>query len=147
MDGHRIQASIPLGVRTGTRVRLTGKGEPGQNGGPAGDLYLIVKILPNDTFERDGDDLHIDIPVDIFTAIAGGETRIPALERPLTLTIPPRTNANQTFRLRGKGMPHLRELNKRGDLFARVRLVLPDSLTEQEVNSIRALASARQKHS
>jgi curved DNA-binding protein len=147
VDGHRIQASIPLGVRTGTRVRLTGKGEPGQNGGPAGDLYLIVKILPNDTFERDGDDLHIDIPVDIFTAIAGGETRIPALERPLTLTIPPRTNANQTFRLRGKGMPHLRELNKRGDLFARVRLVLPDSLTEQEVNSIRALASARQKHS
>ena len=147
VDGHRIQASIPLGVRTGTRVRLAGKGEPSQNGGPAGDLYLIVKVLPNDTFERDGDDLHIDIPVDIFTAIVGGETRIPALERPLTLTIPPRTNANQTFRLRGKGMPYLRELNKRGDLFARVRLVLPDSLTDQEVNSIRALASARQKHS
>ena len=147
VDGHRIQASIPLGVRTGTRVRLAGKGEPGQNGGLAGDLYLIVKILPNDIFERDGDDLHIDIPVDIFTAIVGGETRIPALERPLTLTIPPRTNANQTFRLRGKGMPYLRELNKRGDLFARVRLVLPDSLTDQEVNSIRALASARQKHS
>ncbi|MEP7137862.1 MAG: DnaJ C-terminal domain-containing protein [Chloroflexota bacterium] len=145
LDGHPIQASIPLGVRTGTRVRLAGRGEPGRNGGAAGDLYLIIKVLPNDIFERDGDDLHMDASVDIFTAIAGGEIRIPALERPLTLTIPPRTNANQTFRLRGKGMPFLREVNKRGDMFARVRLVLPDSLTEQEVDSIRALASARQK--
>jgi curved DNA-binding protein len=145
IDGHRVQASIPLGVRTGTRVRLAGHGEPGQNGGPAGDLYLIIQVLPNDTFERDGDDLHIDLPVDIFTAIAGGEIRIPALEKPLTLTIPPRTNANRTFRLRGKGMPYLREPNKRGDMFARVKLVLPDSLTDQEVGSITALASARKK--
>ena len=146
MDGHQIQASIPLGVRTGTRVRLAGRGEPGKNGGTAGDLYLIIKVLPNNIFERDGDDLHMDAPVDIFTAIAGGEVRIPALERPLTLKIPPRTNASQTFRLRGKGMPYLREPNKRGDMFARVKLVLPDSLTDQEVNSIQALASARQKH-
>ncbi|MCJ7432327.1 MAG: HSP40/DnaJ peptide-binding protein, partial [Anaerolineales bacterium] len=146
IDGHQIQASIPLGVRTGTRVRLAGRGEPGKNGGAAGDLYLIIKVLPNETFERDGDDLHFDATVDIFTAIAGGEIRIPALEKPLTLTIPPRTNANQTFRLRGKGMPYLREPNKRGDMFPRVKLVLPDSLTEQEVDSIQALASARQKH-
>lgn len=145
IDGHKIQASIPLGVRTGTRVRLAGRGEPGQKGGTAGDLYLIIKVLPNDIFERDGDDLHFDASVDIFTAIAGGEIRIPALERPLTLTIPPRTNASQTFRIRGKGMPYLREPSKRGDMFARVKLVLPDSLTEQEVNGIRVLASARQK--
>lgn len=145
IDGHRIQASIPLGVRTGTRVRLAGRGEPGKNGGSAGDLYLLIKVLPNATFEREGDDLHMDASVDIFTAIAGGEIRIPALERPLTLTIPPRTNANQTFRLRGKGMPYLREPDKRGDIFARVKLVLPDSLTEQEINSITALAFARQK--
>ncbi len=146
IDGHRIQASIPLGVRTGTRVRLAGRGEPGKNGGSAGDLYLLIKVLPNATFEREGDDLHMDASVDIFTAIAGGEIRIPALERPLTLTIPPRTNANQTFRLRGKGMPYLREPDKRGDIFARVKLVLPDALTEQEINSITALAFARQKH-
>jgi curved DNA-binding protein len=145
IDGHRVQASIPLGVRTGTRVRLAGRGEAGRNGGTAGDLYLIIKVLPNDIFERDGDDLHMDASVDIFTAIAGGEIRIPALEKPLTLTIPPRTNANRTFRLRGKGMPYLREPNKRGDMFARVKLVLPDALTEQEVGSIIALASARQK--
>ena len=145
MDGHQIQASIPLGVRTGTRVRLAGHGEQGKNGGAAGDLYLIIKVLPNDIFERDGDDLHMDASVDIFTAIAGGEIRIPALEKPLTLTIPPRTNANQTFRLRGKGMPYLREPNKRGDMFARVKLVLPNALTDKEVEGITALASARQK--
>jgi curved DNA-binding protein len=146
MDGHRFKARIPVGVRTGSRVRLAGQGEPGQNGGAAGDLYLIIKILPNETFERQGDDLHMDISLDIFTAIAGGEVRIPAMERPLTLTIPPRTNANQSFRIRGKGMPHLGDSKTRGDLFARVRLVLPDALTDQEVNSISALASARQKH-
>jgi curved DNA-binding protein len=146
IDGHRIQASIPLGVRTGTRVRLAGRGVSGRSGGTAGDLYLIIKVLPNDIFERDGDNLHMDASVDIFTAIAGGEIRIPALEKPLTLTIPPGTNANRTFRLRGKGMPHLREPNKRGDMFARVKLVLPDALTNQEVEGITALASARQKH-
>jgi curved DNA-binding protein len=146
IDGHRFTAGIPVGVRTGSRVRLAGRGESGRNGGAAGDLYLIIKVLSNDIFERDGDDLHMDAAVDIFTAIAGGEIRIPALERPLTLTIPPRTNANQTFRLRGKGMPYLREPNKRGDMFARVKLVLPDALTNQEVEGITALASARQKH-
>jgi curved DNA-binding protein len=145
IDGRHIKAGIPAGVRTGSRVRLAGQAEPGQNGGPAGDLYLIIQILPNDTFEREGDDLHMDVPLDIFTAIAGGEVRIPAMERPLTLTIPTRTNANRSFRIRGKGMPHLGDPDKRGDLFARVKLVLPDSLTDQEVGSIRTLASARQK--
>jgi len=143
IDGHRIKAGIPAGVRTGSRVRLAGQGEPGQNSGPAGDLYLIVHILPNATFEREGDNLHMDVPVDIFTAIAGGEIRIPALERALILKIPPRTNAGQSFRLRGKGMPHLGDPKAHGDLFARVKLVLPDPLTDQEVDRIRELASAR----
>jgi curved DNA-binding protein len=147
IDGHRIQAVIPLGVRTGSRVRLSGQGEPGHNNGPAGDLYLLVHILPNETFEREGDDLHTDVPVDIFTAVAGGETHIPTLDRPLILKIPPRTNARQSFRLRGKGMPHLGDPKTHGDLFALVRLVLPEPLTDKEVNSIRELASSRSKHS
>jgi curved DNA-binding protein len=147
IDGHRIQAVIPPGVRTGSRVRLSGQGEPGHNNGPAGDLYLIVHILPNEIFEREGDDLHIDVPVDIFTAIAGGETRIPTLERPLILKIPPRTNAMRSFRLRGKGMPHLGDPKTHGDLFALVRLVLPDTLTDEEVDSIRTLASSRSNRS
>jgi curved DNA-binding protein len=147
MDGHRIKAGIPAGVHTGSRVRLAGQGEPGQNGGPAGDLYLIIRILPNKTFERDEDDLHLDIPVDMFTAIAGGETRIPTLEKPLILKIPPGTDAKRSFRIRGKGMPHLGDPKIRGDLFARVRLVLPDALTDREISSIRGLASARSNRS
>lgn len=145
INGRRIKAGIPVGVYTGSRVRLAGQAEQGQNGGAAGDLFLIIKVLPHETFEREGDDLHMDVLVDIFTAIAGGEVRIPAVEKPLTLTIPPRTNANQNFRIRGKGMPHLGDAKIRGDLFARIRLVLPNALTDQEVNSIGALASARQK--
>ncbi len=147
MDGHRIKASIPPGVRTGSRVRLAGQGEPGHNSGPAGDLYLIVHILPNDTFERDGDNLHIDVPVDIFTAIAGGETHSPHPGAAADIEDSPRTNAGRSFRLRGKGMPHLGDPKMRGDLFALVRLVLPEPLTDQEVNSIRALASSRPDHS
>jgi curved DNA-binding protein len=146
IDGHRIQAIIPPGVKTGSRIRLSGQGEPGHSNGPAGDLYLIVRILPNETFEREGDDLHIDVPVDFFTAVAGGETRIPTLEKPLILKIPPRTNARRSFRLRGKGMPHLGDPKTHGDLFAMVRLVLPEPLTDKEVNSIRELASSRAKH-
>jgi curved DNA-binding protein len=147
IDGHRIQATIPPGVRTGSRVRLSGQGEPGHNKGPAGDLYLIVYILPDETFEREGDDLHIDVPVDIFTAIAGGETRIDTLDKPLILKIPPRTNARRSFRLRGKGMPHLGDPKTHGDLYALVRLVLPDTLTDEEVKSIRELASSRSNRS
>lgn len=145
IDGHRIKAGIPAGVRTGSRVRLAGQGEPGSDKGKAGDLYLIVHIFPNKTFEREGDNLHMEVPVDIFTSIAGGEIRIPTLERPLILKIPPRTNSGRSFRLRSKGMPHLGDPKTRGDLFAMVKLVLPDPLTDKEVNSIRELASSRQK--
>ncbi len=147
IDGRRVQVSIPPGVRTGTRVRLAGRGEPGLNGGPAGDLYLIPQILLHPAFERLGDDLYIDVPVDIFTAIAGGEIRIPSLAKPLLLTIPPRTNSNRSFRLRGKGMPHLGDPRKHGDMFARVRLVLPDPLTDEEVDHIRELVSKRRERS
>ena len=147
IDGHRIKAGIPPGVRTGSRVRLASQGEPGRNGGSAGDLYLIIQVLPDHTFERAGDDLHIEVPVDIFTAIAGGEIRIPSLERPLILKIPPRTNSGRSFRLRSKGMPHLGDPKTRGDLYAMVKLVLPDQLTDQEVNGIRALGASRLNHS
>jgi curved DNA-binding protein len=144
IDGHRIKAGIPQGVRTGSRVRLAGQGEPGSDKRSAGDLFLIVHILPNEIFEREGDSLHMEVPVDIFTAVAGGEIRIPTLERPLILKVPPRTNAGRSFRLRGKGMPHLGDPKIRGDLFAMVRLVLPDPLTAQDIEIIRKLASSRQ---
>jgi curved DNA-binding protein len=147
IDRHRIQASIPPGVRTGSRVRLAGQGEPGHSSGPAGDLYLAVHIIPNEIFEREGDNLHMEVPVDIFIAIAGGEIQIATLGQRVMLKIPPRTNAGRSFRLRGKGMPHLGDVKTYGDLYALVRLVLPDPLTDQEVDRIRELASSRQNRS
>jgi curved DNA-binding protein len=143
VGGRRIEARIPPGVRTGSRVRLAGQGEPGSGG--AGDLYLTIEVLPHAEFERQGDDLYVDVPVDIFTAAAGGEARVPALDRAATLKIPPRTQAGRTFRLRGKGMPRRERSGERGDLYARVRLVLPEPLTEHELETLQAFGRARRE--
>jgi curved DNA-binding protein len=140
----RIEASIPAGVQTGSRVRLAGQGEPGRNGGEAGDLYLVMRVLPDPNFEREGDDLYTEVPVDIYSAALGGEVRVPTLDGALMLKIPARTQAGRSFRLRGKGMPHLGNPAQRGDLYARVRLVLPEPLSEQELKGLRELREARQ---
>ena len=143
MGDRRIEARIPPGVRTGSRVRLAGQGEPGRNGGPAGDVYLIVRLLPHPNFELEGDDLYTKVSVDFYTAALGGEARVPTLDRPVVLKIPPNTQADKTFRIRGKGMPKPREPNVRGDLYARARLVLPENMTEQELRALRELAEGR----
>jgi len=139
----RIEVRIPPGVRSGSRVRLSGQGEPGRNGGPPGDLYLITRLLPHPIFEREGEDLHTEVPVDIYTAVLGGEVRVPTLDRPVMLKIPPRTQAGRSFRIRGKGMPKLGQPNTRGNLYARVRLVLPEPMSEQEISAFRDLAARR----
>ncbi len=140
----RIEAHIPPGVRTGARVRLAGQGGAGAMGGGAGDLYLEIEVLPDARFTRDGDDLNADIAVDMFTAAAGGEARVATLDGAVLLKIPPRTQADRTFRLRRKGMPQLDQPNERGDLYVHVKLVLPDPLSESEVETLRTFQRARQ---
>jgi curved DNA-binding protein len=140
----RIEARIPPGVSTGSRVRLAGQGSAGAAGGSAGDLYLEIEVLPDARFTRDGDDLNADIAVDMFTAAAGGEARVTTLDGAVLLKIPSRTQADRTFRLRRKGMPQLDNPNQRGDLYAHVKLVLPDELSEAEVETLRTLQRARQ---
>lgn len=140
----RIEARIPPGVDTGSRVRLAGQGEPGRDGGEPGDLYLIVRVQPHPAFERQGDDLYTDVAVDIYTAALGGEVRVPTLEGGgVMLRIPAGTQSGRNFRIRGKGMPRQGNPNQRGDLYARVTLVLPDPLTEREREAFRELAAAR----
>lgn len=145
MDGRRIEARIPPGVRTSSRIRLSGQGEPGRNGGPPGDLYLVVRVLPNEKFEREGDDLYTDLPVDVYTAVLGGEVRVPTLGREVLLSIPARTQAGRSLRLKGKGMPKLNDPKSHGDLYARVRLVLPEHLSDRELELFRELAAERQR--
>lgn len=139
----RIEARIPPGVRAGSRVRLAGQGAPGRDGAPPGDLYLIVRLLPHPEFELDGDELHTRVPVDIYTAVSGGEVRVNTLDRPVMLKIPPVTQNGQSFRLRGKGMPKKGDPKVRGDLYARVDLVLPENMTDEERNTLRSLAEKR----
>jgi curved DNA-binding protein len=139
----RIEARIPAGVHAGSRVRLAEQGGPGREGGSAGDLYLIVRLLPNANFELEGNDLYTEVPVDIYTAVAGGEVRVNTLDRAVMLKIPPMTQSGQTFRLRGKGMPKPGNPKSRGDLYVRAKLVLPENMTEDERNTLRSLAANR----
>ena len=139
----RIEAKILPGVRTGSRVRLAGQGSAGTANGPAGDLYLEIQVMPHPQFERDGDDLRVTIPVDFYTAVTGGTVRVPTLDGAVQLKIPPRTQADRIFRLKGKGMPRLEAPTTRGDLYAQVKLVLPDALSEQEIETLQSLAQAR----
>ncbi|MFN2194518.1 MAG: DnaJ C-terminal domain-containing protein [Anaerolineales bacterium] len=136
-DGRVIEADIPPGVRTGSRVRLRGMAEPGSQGGEAGDLYLKVEVLPDARFQRDGDDLKITLPVDLFTLLLGGVTEVPAIDKTVELTIPKETASGKVFRLRGLGMPKLRNPKERGDLYATIEVTLPENLSEAEIELIR----------
>lgn len=141
LDGRRIEVRIPPGVKTGSKVRVRGEGQPGQAG--AGDLYLIVEVTPDARFERDGDDLRGRVKVPLYTALLGGEVAVPTLAGPAHLTIPPETRNGQRFRLAGRGMPNLRDPQARGDLFVTVDVELPRDLTDEEKRLFGELATLR----
>jgi len=130
-DGRSFTAKIPPGVKTGSKVRLSGKGQPGA-GGQAGDLYLKIKVLPDGRFERKGDNLYTTVPVDLFTAMLGGKIDVAGLDKNVKLSIPPETANDKQFRLKGMGMPNLRKPDQRGDLYAKVKVTLPQNLSAEE---------------
>jgi len=131
-DGRRLEVKIPAGARSGTRVRMAGEGAAGAAGGTAGDLYLRVRVLPDPQFERRGDDLHVTLPVDLYMAVLGGQVQVPTLSGPVMLTIPAGTQNGRAFRLRGKGMPRLRQADQYGDLFAKIDVQLPMDLSPRQ---------------
>jgi len=143
--GRRIRATIPPGVRTGSRVRLASEGYAGYGGGKPGDLYLNITVQPHPVFERDGHDLRCGVSVDLYTAVLGGQLRLPTLNGDVSLKIPAGTQGGQTFRLRGKGMPDPRRPSRRGDLFATVEIEVPKALTDQEREFFEALSHLRRK--
>jgi molecular chaperone DnaJ/curved DNA-binding protein len=121
---------VPPGVRTGSRIRISGEGEPGEGGGPKGDLYLVVKVRAHPLFERDGDNIKVEVAVPLRTAILGGEVEVPTLKGKVALKVLPETQNGRVFRLAGRGMPHLNG-SAHGDLFARVKVVLPTKLSPE----------------
>jgi molecular chaperone DnaJ len=127
----RYAVKIPAGSRSGTRIRLKGKGEGGRNGGPAGDLYVIVDVEPSPLFERRGSDLVLDVPVTFAEAALGASVQIPTPDGSVALKIPAGTEGGKLLRVKGHGAPHLRG-NGRGDLLARVKVTVPKKLTKAE---------------
>jgi curved DNA-binding protein len=138
--GQDYEQPVEITVKAGSKVRIASEGAPGLGGGATGDLYLKVTVLPHEVFERKGDDLYCEVPVDLYTAILGGETHVPTLKGTVSLKIPPETQGGRTFRLKEQGMPRLRDSNKRGDLYANVKVVLPKGLSAKEKALFKELA-------
>jgi curved DNA-binding protein len=143
-NGREVEVKIPAGVKTGSRVRLPGQGGQATQGSQAGDLYLIVEVLPNDRFERRGDDLHTEIELPLYTAVLGGKVEIPTLTGTVQLSIPPETQNGRRFRLTGRGMPHLKDPSKHGDLYAKVMVRLLTGMSDEEKDLFQQLRSLRQ---
>jgi curved DNA-binding protein len=144
-DGRKIRVKIPAGARTGSKIRVSGKGNPGYGGSSPGDLYLNIHVRPHPIFERNGDDLRCDVTVDLYTAVLGGEVQVDTLNGKVSLKIPPGTNSGKTFRLRGKGMPNPRKPKQRGNLLATVQVQVPQKLSARERDLFEELAQLRKK--
>lgn len=145
-----LSVEVPAGVDDGDRIRLTGEGEPGEMGGPTGDLYVQIHVKTHDLFERDGGNLRCNVPLDMATAALGGQIDVPTLEGKVTLRIPPETQPGRVFRLRGKGVRSLRSKTP-GDLLCKVNLETPVKLNNQQKKILEELRESLQaggdKHS
>ena len=126
-----LEVKIPAGIDNGMRIRSSGNGEPGTNGGPAGDLYIEIRIKKHDIFERDGDDLHCVVPISFPRAALGGEIEVPTLTGKAAIDIPEGTQAGKQFRLRGKGIKGIRS-SYPGDLYCHIAVETPVKLTEPQ---------------
>ena len=131
-----LAVRIPAGVDEGDRVRLSGEGEPGVNGGPPGDLYVQVHIKPHTVFQRDHDDLHCEMPISFTTAALGGEIEIPTLDGSARIRVPAETQSGKTFRLKAKGIKGVRS-QLPGDLFCHVVVETPVQLTQRQRELLR----------
>lgn len=140
-DTRRLEVKIPPGVDNGSRVRIAGEGRAGF-GGQRGDLYLVISVKSHPRIERKGDDLHTDVEVPLTTPVLGGEVEVQGLNRKVALKLPPGTQNGQNFRLSGLGMPKLGQPDKRGDLFARVKVVLPKQPSEAQQKLFEQLKEA-----
>lgn len=132
INGQKIRITIPAGVYDGLQIRLKGKGNPGHNGGPDGDLYITFNIAADPQFERVGDDLKTKIDIDLYTAVLGGEVTVHTLDSTIKLKVKPGSQNGTTVRLKGKGFPVYKKDGQYGDLFVTYNVKLPTSLTDKQ---------------
>jgi molecular chaperone DnaJ len=131
-----LEVKIPAGIDNGMRIRSTGNGEPGTNGGPSGDLYVEIHIKPHAVFQREGDDLHCEMPISFTKAAIGGEIEVPTLTGKVSFTVPEGTQTGKTFRLKGKGIKGVRS-GYAGDLFCHMVVETPVKLTDKQKDLLR----------
>ena len=135
-----MKVRIPAGVKTGQRIRLKGRGAPGRNGGPAGDLYVVVRVGNHELFGRKGDNLTIDVPITFAEATLGGRITVPTLDgSTVTLKIPPATPSGKTFRVKGRGVATKKST---GDLLVTVKVDVPSELSEEQRAAVEAFGAA-----
>jgi molecular chaperone DnaJ len=139
-----LAVKIPAGVDEGDRIRLSGEGESGVNGGPPGDLYVVIHLKEHGVFQRDGDDLHCEMPISYGMAALGGEIEIPTLDGSAKIKVPPETQTGQVFRLRAKGIKGVRSTYP-GDLMCEVVIETPVRLTERQKELLRELEEINRK--
>jgi molecular chaperone DnaJ len=135
----RFRVNIPAGVRDGSRIRLAGKGEPGQRGGPPGDLYVVTRVEPSEVFTRKGENVEVEVPLSVVEALRGGEIEVPTLGGRKTLRVAPGTRHGTVQRLRGEGPPRLGS-GGRGDIHYRFVIDLPDTLNPEQEEAVDALS-------
>lgn len=139
-----LEVKIPAGIDDGMRIRSAGNGEPGTNGGPPGDLYIEIRLKKHNIFERDGDDLHCEVPIGFTTAALGGEIDVPTLAGKAAIDIPEGTQAGKQFRLRGKGIKGVRS-SYPGDLYCHISVETPVKLTEHQRKLLKELDESLKK--
>jgi len=140
----KLTVRVPAGIATGQRLRLSGEGEAGGPGGPPGDLYVVIHVQEHPFFQRDGNDLYCEVPLNFPTLALGGEIRIPTLEGEEPFKVPEGTGSGQSFRLRGRGMPDVSGRG-RGDLFVIVKVITPKKLSKEQKKLLEQLATSLPK--
>ena len=142
LNNEKIRIRLKPGARDGLMIRLPKKGNPGLNGGPAGDLYLTIHVLPHHLYEREGDNIKQTVPVDLFTAVLGGDKEINSLAGKLKIKIPPGTQNGKILRIKGKGMPVYDQPGHFGDLLLNIHVLVPENLSEEQKEFFRQLQSS-----
>lgn len=136
----KIHVKIPAGIDNGQQIRVAGKGEPGVNGGPSGDLYVVVQVKSDEFFQRDGDDIFVEMPITYTQAALGDEIEVPTVHGKVKLKVPAGIQTGKTFRLKGKGAPNVRGYSQ-GDQNVRIRVITPTNLTERQKELLREFNS------
>lgn len=143
INGQNISITIPPGVKDGQVLRVKGKGGPARRGGESGHLFLHVEIKPDPNYERRGDDLYIDLHVPLYTAVLGGEVKVPAMKGSVSMNIPKETQTGKVFRLKGLGMPVYQKKNSSGDLYVKILIEIPRNLNSLELELFKKLQDLR----